>query len=97
MINLKKNDFIIHREKLGKASVDSNFGVVPIFKPRNEVVNNRVVDILDESVDISAIDVAADEIAELVSSHTFNVRMDETFSSTVVSFKPVVGTISSSS
>lgn len=42
------------------------------------------------------IDAAADEIAELVSNHTFNFRMEDTFNSTVVSFKPVVGTISSS-
>ena len=56
---------------------------------------NRVIDVLNEPVEISAIDSVADEIAELVSSHTFNFRMDETFSSTVVSFKPVVGTISS--
>jgi hypothetical protein len=47
-------------------------------------------------VDISAIDAVADEIAELVSSHTFNFRQfDDKFSSTVVSFKPVVGTLSS--
>ena len=53
-----------------------------------------VVEILSEPVDISAIDAVADEIAELVSSHTFNFVQNDKFSSTVVSFKPVVGTLS---
>ena len=57
---------------------------------------SRVLETLSEPVDITAIDAVADEIAELVSNHTFNFRMEDTFNSTVVSFKPVVGTISSS-
>ena len=57
---------------------------------------SRVIETLSEPVDISIIDAVADEIAELVSNHTYNFRMEDTFNSTVVSFKPVVGTISSS-
>ena len=58
--------------------------------------STRVLEIMSEPVDVSVIDAVADEIAELVSSHTFNFRMEDTFNSTVVSFKPVVGTILSS-
>jgi hypothetical protein len=57
---------------------------------------SRVLETLSEPVEITVIDAVADEIAELVSNHTFNFRMEDTFNSTVVSFKPVVGTISSS-
>lgn len=58
--------------------------------------NNRVVDILSEPIiDITKIDIVVDEIAELILNRTFNFRMEDTFNSTVVSFKPVVGTISS--
>jgi hypothetical protein len=58
--------------------------------------SSRVLETLSEPVEITVIDAVADEIAELVSNHTFNFRMEDTFNSTVVSFKPVVGTISSS-
>lgn len=67
------------------------------YKPSNSLkTGGRVIETLSEPVDISIIDAVADEIAELVSNHTYNFRMEDTFNSTVVSFKPVVGTISSS-
>jgi hypothetical protein len=88
------------RSKLHNASVDSSSIHSPVYKPvpssSNSGRNNRVVETLSEPVDVSMIDTVADEIAELVSNHTFNFRMEDTFNSTVVSFKPVVGTISSS-
>mmetsp|Transcript_20115 Transcript_20115/g.19418 ORF Transcript_20115/g.19418 Transcript_20115/m.19418 type:complete len:160 (+) Transcript_20115:86-565(+) len=86
------------RAKLQNAVVDSSLvnssGLKP--SPSSGSRSNRTVEIMSEPVDISIIDAAADEMAELVSNHTFNFRMEDTFNSTVVSFKPVVGTISSS-
>ncbi len=85
------------RSKVTNATVDASSWNSSGLKPTISTGNNsRVIDILSEPVDISAIDAVADEIAELVSSHTFNFRQfDDKFSSTVVSFKPVVGTLSS--
>lgn len=85
-----------HRHKLQNATVD-----IPQqsgFRPSASTIKggNRVLETMSEPVDISMIDAVADEIAELVSNHTFNFRMEDTFNTTVVSFKPVAGTISSS-
>jgi hypothetical protein len=86
------------RAKVTNASVDASsaLGSHALTRPKGSTKNNNgtVLEILSEPVDIAAIDAVADEIAELVSSHTFNFRMEDTFSSTVVSFKPVVGTLS---
>lgn len=84
------------RHKLENATVD-----IPQqsgFRPSASTIKggNRVLETMSEPVDISMIDAVADEIAELVSNHTFNFRMEDTFNTTVVSFKPVAGTISSS-
>ena len=85
------------RNKLENATVESPLLGATGFKPSSSSkTGNRVIETLSEPVDISIIDAVADEIAELVSNHTFNFRMEDTFNSTVVSFKPVVGTISSS-
>ena len=86
------------RSKLENATIDTQYlNNTGGLKPSNSSKSGgRAVEILSEPVDISTIDAAADEIAELVSNHTFNFRMEDTFNSTVVSFKPVVGTISSS-
>lgn len=85
------------RSKVTNATVDASSWNSVGLKPTTSTGNSsRVIDFLSEPVDISAIDAVADEIAELVSSHTFNFRQfDDKFSSTVVSFKPVVGTLSS--
>ena len=87
------------RAKLTNTSVDASATILSpsaLTRPKasSKSNNGMVLEILSEPVDIATIDAVADEIAELVSSHTFNFRMDDTFSSTVVSFKPVVGTLS---
>ena len=88
--------FSFGRNKLENATVESPLLAATGFKPSPSKGGNRVIETMSEHVDISIIDAVADEIAELVSNHTFNFRMEDTFNSTVVSFKPVVGTISSS-
>jgi Flp pilus assembly CpaF family ATPase len=69
-----------------------------IKKTTNKDINTEnIVDILSETTVVShihEIDRAADEIAELISQHV-NIRIDDS-SSTVVSFKPVIGSVTSS-
>ncbi len=51
--------------------------------------NRSVVSILSEPVSMSQrLDVAADEIAELVSSHTYKFHVDDA-NATLVQFRPV--------
>jgi hypothetical protein len=90
-------DYLHFRAQVANATIDASVFSAPSYRPTSgSVSRGRVVDVLSEPVDVSSIDVIADEIAELVSNHTFNFRMDDTVNATVVSFKPVVGTITSS-
>mmetsp|Transcript_26989 Transcript_26989/g.27231 ORF Transcript_26989/g.27231 Transcript_26989/m.27231 type:complete len:153 (+) Transcript_26989:81-539(+) len=47
-----------------------------------------VIEILSEPVKVFDFDVLADEMAEMVAKHTFNLRADDS-NTTVASFKPV--------
>jgi hypothetical protein len=81
------------RARLTSATVDASVFNTPHHKGGNP--KSKIIDILSEPINVTSIDVVADEIAELVSNHTFNFRMDDTNNSTVVSFKPVAGVQSS--
>lgn len=64
--------------------------------PKNRVLSwndstssQQVIDMLGEKTSLYNYDIVADEMAEIVSKHTFGLRVDDNENSALASFKPV--------
>ena len=86
-----------HRGKLSKATVDKSVLNSPPNKTEHiDIASSklRVSEILGEAVIVSPqVEMATDEIAELIANNAFHVARIDDNESALVSFKPVVGTI----
>ena len=76
------------RNKLASSSVDDAILKPSIPSIQNGHAQSRVLDILSESVTInSTYSNLADELGQIVSKHALNLRVDDTSSPVVLSFK----------
>lgn len=101
-MKIKLKNSLIDPEILNLSTSNGGLGETllnRLKKTSNKEINTgNIIDILSETIVVShihEIDRAADEIAELISQHV-NIRVDDS-SSTVVSFKPVIGSVTTTS
>ena len=76
------------RSKLASSTVDDSVLKQPIPSVQNGQSHNRILEILSEPVTInSTFNNLADELGQIVSKHALSLRVDDTSSPVVLSFK----------